>query len=545
MQALPRLPGAPLHEAINVATGETLYIISDPVHLFKKLRNQLLGSYPAGSGRGKRHLELDGKSATWDHIVTLHKEEAARSTEAAPYQVRRRISRLVSKTCSNCLWVRACPCKGDASSRGACFPYRLVENARRLLLCRHEQRRRGRSRAQATRRRACVVHRGTWACLLRGRHWCASRSATPTPSFPVHVHLASHARSALSLALVPPWPTGRLTCARPASVILRPPPVPQFRERCWDSIVPSPPCLFFGRTQRYGQPLTYCPRLCGHVFFFFSFSFQTYIRKSRRLYSLLHNPKWLRSPDDPLLDGMSEILTWFEDWRAAVERDGTAKGETKAQWAKRFISDKTYTDMNLAVKGMRGLLRDFFTRYGTDDKIMAKYRKDVNPSVPAPLAPSAAAPASGTMTGTRTAAEAPMSAVEDSSHRGGSVDTTAPAPTTPSARRRLPFSEGSADMGSPEVPLPGSPPGSPLESSDHPYVKTGRISQNPLEGFFGLARAASRSGSLSAPQYSSQVAGYRVARAVSAHSMNYGSASPTKADTTVVARKHKVTQPSV
>jgi len=87
-QSLPREPGAPLYEARCVATGKKIYIISDPVHLFKKLRNQLLGSYEPGDNRGKRHMKLNGKYVVWSHIIALFNEERAMSGTELPYKVR-------------------------------------------------------------------------------------------------------------------------------------------------------------------------------------------------------------------------------------------------------------------------------------------------------------------------------------------------------------------------------------------------------------------------------------------------------------------------
>lgn len=87
-QSLQRAPGAPSHQAVCPATGRTLYIISDPVHLFKKLRNQLLCSYSAGDKRAKRSMTFGGKDLVWSHIIALYNEERARSATAAPYRVR-------------------------------------------------------------------------------------------------------------------------------------------------------------------------------------------------------------------------------------------------------------------------------------------------------------------------------------------------------------------------------------------------------------------------------------------------------------------------
>ena len=70
------------HLLVNPATGQPLAVISDPVHLIKKLRNQLYASYPEDGG--KRSMSWNGYEVSWRHIMLAFEEE--RNSER--YQVR-------------------------------------------------------------------------------------------------------------------------------------------------------------------------------------------------------------------------------------------------------------------------------------------------------------------------------------------------------------------------------------------------------------------------------------------------------------------------
>ena len=70
------------------ATGKPLYLISDPVHLYKKLRNQLLASFVDGDSRAKRSMMWNGHDVTWNHVIALFEEECARPVAQSPYRVR-------------------------------------------------------------------------------------------------------------------------------------------------------------------------------------------------------------------------------------------------------------------------------------------------------------------------------------------------------------------------------------------------------------------------------------------------------------------------
>ena len=57
------------YKIINPITGTPWYFISDPTHVFKKLRNNLSKSH-IGEGRGRniREIMIDGKEVSWRHI---------------------------------------------------------------------------------------------------------------------------------------------------------------------------------------------------------------------------------------------------------------------------------------------------------------------------------------------------------------------------------------------------------------------------------------------------------------------------------------------
>ena len=52
-------------------------------------------------------------------------------------------------------------------------------------------------------------------------------------------------------------------------------------------------------------------------------------------------------------------MGWFDAWRAHLQATFPTP-----EWKLRFISEKTYEDMRLAVHGLCGMLRAFFKRYG-------------------------------------------------------------------------------------------------------------------------------------------------------------------------------------
>ena len=57
----------------NPITGISWYFISDPTHVFKKLRNNLSKSHIGeGKGRNIREIMIDGKEVSWRHIQGVY-----------------------------------------------------------------------------------------------------------------------------------------------------------------------------------------------------------------------------------------------------------------------------------------------------------------------------------------------------------------------------------------------------------------------------------------------------------------------------------------
>ena len=76
---------------------------------------------------------------------------------------------------------------------------------------------------------------------------------------------------------------------------------------------------------------------------------------------LLHSPQAVYNVDNEQLIEAQEILKWFEDWR----RDLIAK--YPQDWKKRFISDETYFDLVVCVKGTIAALQHFFSLFGAEE----------------------------------------------------------------------------------------------------------------------------------------------------------------------------------
>ena len=61
------------HKTTNPITGTPWYFISDPTHVFKKLRNNLSKSHVGeGKGRNIREIMIDGKEVSWRHIQGVY-----------------------------------------------------------------------------------------------------------------------------------------------------------------------------------------------------------------------------------------------------------------------------------------------------------------------------------------------------------------------------------------------------------------------------------------------------------------------------------------
>ena len=69
------------HKTINPITGTPWYFISDPTHVFKKLRNNLSKSHIGeGKGRNIREIMIDGKEVSWRHIQGVYDYTCKNST---------------------------------------------------------------------------------------------------------------------------------------------------------------------------------------------------------------------------------------------------------------------------------------------------------------------------------------------------------------------------------------------------------------------------------------------------------------------------------
>ncbi|GBB83400.1 hypothetical protein RclHR1_10110012 [Rhizophagus clarus] len=69
------------YKTINPITGIPWFFISDPTHVFKKLRNNLSKSHTGeGQGRNVREIMIDGKEVSWRHIQGVYEYTARNST---------------------------------------------------------------------------------------------------------------------------------------------------------------------------------------------------------------------------------------------------------------------------------------------------------------------------------------------------------------------------------------------------------------------------------------------------------------------------------
>ncbi|GES83516.1 hypothetical protein GLOIN_2v1773883 [Rhizophagus clarus] len=69
------------YKTINPITGIPWFFISDPTHVFKKLRNNLSKSHTGeGQGRNVREIMIDRKEVSWRHIQGVYEYTARNST---------------------------------------------------------------------------------------------------------------------------------------------------------------------------------------------------------------------------------------------------------------------------------------------------------------------------------------------------------------------------------------------------------------------------------------------------------------------------------
>jgi len=281
-------------------------------------------------------------------------------------------------------------------------------------------------------------------------------------------------------------------------------------------------------------------------------------------------------------------VSWFEAWRQQ------AIAERPDAWKANFISDKTYTDMKLAVYGLEATLHDFYCTYGTDPDIDRKIAMrhaptktsngglsdaagSTTPTTPArfqPTRPNVVARTPGSLIGTPLSKTVLSTELRRSSRiRRKMVDTIASGNTgledmeplvwapeddeplaSPTVRRgrgapepdmlassprrspRLlersratdPLATHTNDTAHNTVHGPGTPRMGTVGRRPHPYTRTKFLSQNAIEGAFGMIRGHARSGSVSAMQFRKEhatlLAGQMSRDAMM--STNYGPVSP-------------------
>ncbi|CAJ0751439.1 9385_t:CDS:2 [Entrophospora sp. SA101] len=72
------------HKTLNPITGDPWFFISDPTHVFKKLRNNLSKSHTGqGSEKNVREIMFDGKEVSWKHIKGVYDYTSCHATAKA------------------------------------------------------------------------------------------------------------------------------------------------------------------------------------------------------------------------------------------------------------------------------------------------------------------------------------------------------------------------------------------------------------------------------------------------------------------------------
>jgi hypothetical protein len=77
------------HKTINPITGEDWFFISDPTHVFKKLRNNLSKSHI--DEKNTREIMLNGKKISWKHIKGVYEHTCKHATAKATKLTKRHI----------------------------------------------------------------------------------------------------------------------------------------------------------------------------------------------------------------------------------------------------------------------------------------------------------------------------------------------------------------------------------------------------------------------------------------------------------------------
>jgi hypothetical protein len=78
-----------IHKTINPITGEDWFFISDPTHVFKKLRNNLAKSY--SEENNSRKIMFDGKEISWKHVKGVYENSIKHATARATKLTKRHI----------------------------------------------------------------------------------------------------------------------------------------------------------------------------------------------------------------------------------------------------------------------------------------------------------------------------------------------------------------------------------------------------------------------------------------------------------------------
>jgi hypothetical protein len=77
------------HKTINPITGEEWFFISDPTHVFKKLRNNLSKSHTGE--KNNREIMYNGKEISWKHIKGVYEHTNQHATAKATKLTKRHI----------------------------------------------------------------------------------------------------------------------------------------------------------------------------------------------------------------------------------------------------------------------------------------------------------------------------------------------------------------------------------------------------------------------------------------------------------------------
>ncbi|CAH1761767.1 4196_t:CDS:10, partial [Entrophospora sp. SA101] len=80
------------HKTLNPITGDPWFFISDPTHVFKKLRNNLSKSHTGqGSEKNVHEIMFDGKEVSWKHIKGVYDYTSCHATAKATRLTKRHI----------------------------------------------------------------------------------------------------------------------------------------------------------------------------------------------------------------------------------------------------------------------------------------------------------------------------------------------------------------------------------------------------------------------------------------------------------------------